>query len=163
MSDASFAGKPFPDVELHENTPGTKVSTAEFAKGRKVVFVGVPGAFTPTCHNTHLPGFLENLEKLKAAGVDEVACVAVNDAFVMSAWGKSLGTEGKIRMLADAKADLTKALGIELDATEALGNVRCKRFAAVVQDGQIKTMFLEPSGGGLEASTADNVLASLAE
>jgi len=119
------------------DTPGEGVNVAELFKGKKGVLFAVPGAFTPTCSEQHLPGYIEKAEDLKAAGAEVVACVAVNDAFVMKAWGEQQKAEGKVRMLADAKCELTKALGMELDASAKLGNIRSERYAMIIDDGKI--------------------------
>ena len=111
-------------VDLTWANPCIKVNLYELCAGKKVVIFGVPGAFTPECSNTHLPGYVDKAEELKDKGVDEIVCVAVNDPFVMEAWGKDQAAGGKVRMLADTTADLTKALGLELDLTAVLGNVR---------------------------------------
>jgi len=129
-------GDMLPDVEVEENF-GEKMSILDLFKGKKGILFAVPGAFTPTCSEKHLPGYIEGAEELKAAGAEVVACVAVNDAFVMKAWGKQQETEGKVTMLADAGCQLTKALDMELDAADKLGNVRSKRYAMIVDDGKI--------------------------
>ena len=118
-------GDKLPNVVLYENSPDGKVELVPLCAGKKVVIFGVPGAFTPGCSNTHLPGYVAAADKLKTKGVDEIVCVSVNDPFVMEAWGKDQSAGGKVRMLADTTADLTKALGLELDCHIAvLGNVR---------------------------------------
>lgn len=129
-------------------------------KGKKGVLFGVPGAFTPGCSKTHLPGYVANYEKLKAAGAEVVACVAVNDVFVQDAWGREHGAEGKVRMLADPRAELAKALDIELDLTDLLGSKRLTRFSAVIEDGVIKTFNLE-EGGALACSLAPDIIKQL--
>jgi 2-Cys peroxiredoxin 5 len=108
-----------------------------------------------------LPGFVEDFDKIKAKGVDEVVCVAVNDPFVMEAWGKAHNADGKIRMLADTCGALTKALDLELDLAAVLGNVRCKRFSMVVEDGVVKNLNLEPDGTGMSCSKSDALLSQL--
>jgi 2-Cys peroxiredoxin 5 len=154
-------GEKVPDVIVFEETPGGKVNLGELFAGKKGVLFGVPGAFTPGCSMTHVPGYLQNLDALKAKGVDLVACVAVNDPFVMKAWGDNQGATGKIRMLADTCGDFTKAAGLELDLAAVLGNVRCKRFAMVVEDGVVTGMEVEPDGTGLSCSLAPAVLGKL--
>ena len=111
-------GDKLPSVVLYENSPDGKVELVSLCAGKKVVIFGVPGAFTPGCSKTHLPGYVAAAADLKAGGVDEIVCVSVNDPFVMEAWGKDQSAGGKVRMLADTTADLTKALGLELDLTE---------------------------------------------
>ena len=122
------------------------ITTAELFGGKKVVLFSVPGAFTPTCSRQHLPSYVNNHDKIKAKGFDTIACVAVNDAFVMDAWGKAAGAEGKIEMLADGNADWAKALGLELDLTKAGMGVRGKRFSMVVEDGVVKELNVEAPG-----------------
>ena len=114
-----------------------EVSTDELFKGKKVVMFAVPGAFTPTCSAKHLPGFVQNAEAIKAKGVDSVVCMAVNDAFVMGAWGKDQGAGDKVLMLADGSAALTKALGLELDLIARGLGVRSQRYALVAEDGKV--------------------------
>ena len=112
------------------------VSLGELTKGRKVVLFAVPGAFTPTCSMKHLPGFVEKAGELRAKGVDEVVCLSVNDAFVMGAWGKDQGANGKVRMLADGNGEFTRALGLELDASGFGMGQRSKRYAMIVEGRQ---------------------------
>ena len=155
------SGDAIPDVEIKQ--PGANgmpepVKTGElFAKGRTVLF-GVPGAFTPGCDRIHLPGFVEQADELFAKGVDRVACVAVNDAFVMDAWGKAHNVGDKIVMLADGNGDYTRALGLTLDATGFGMGERSQRYAMVVENGVVKQLFVE-AGGDFKVSAADYVLA----
>jgi peroxiredoxin len=137
-----------------------KVSAEEFFKGKRVVLFSVPGAFTPTCDAKHLPGFVERAADLRAKGVDTIACMAVNDAFVMNAWGKSQGTDGKVVMIADGNAEYTKLLGLELDATGFGMGTRGQRFALVVDDGVVKHVNVEAKGE-FRVSSADYVLDQL--
>jgi len=151
-------GEKLPSVDLFDGTPNDKVNTgADLSKGTTVIF-GVPGAFTPTCSNDHVPGFLASIDAIKAKGVSNIVCVSVNDPFVMSAWGKSLDPGNKIRFLADTCGDFTKAIDLEFDVTPVLGNVRCKRFALVAKDGTVTGLNVEPDGAGLTCSKADEVL-----
>lgn len=120
-----------------------EISTDEIFKGKKVVFFAVPGAFTPTCSKEHLPSYLRNYDKIKAQGVDTIACMAVNDAFVMDAWGKDKGVGDKITMLADGSGEYTKKLGLELDITKAGLGVRSKRFSMVVNDGVVEKLNID--------------------
>jgi peroxiredoxin len=136
------------------------VTTDQLFAGKKVVLFSVPGAFTPTCHAKHLPGFVEKLDQLKAKGVDTVACLAVNDVFVMDAWGKASGVGDRILMLADGNAEFTKALGLELDASGFGMGTRGKRFAMIVDDGVVKHLNVE-SAGEFRVSSADYVLGQL--
>lgn len=115
--------------------------------GRKVVLIGLPGAFTPTCTMNHLPGFIAAYEAIKAHGVDTVACTAVNDIHVMKAWAKALGAEGKIIMLADGNAEFAKAVGLELDLTSAGMGLRSRRYALVVDDGVVQAVNVETDRG----------------
>ena len=119
---------------MTDSGPGSMTSDELFA-GKKVVLVSVPGAFTPTCSMNHLPGFVDNAEALKAKGVDTVACMAVNDVFVMGAWGKDRGVGDTVILLADGNAEYTRALGLELDATGFGMGIRGQRFAIIVDDG----------------------------
>jgi peroxiredoxin len=137
-----------------------KVSAEELFKGKKVVLFSVPGAFTPTCDAKHLPGFIERANDLRAKGVDTIACIAVNDPFVMKAWGKSQGAEGKVTMLADGNADYTKALGLEFDATGFGMGIRGQRFAAIIEDGVVKQLNVEAKGE-FKVSGAEYVLGQL--
>ena len=155
-------GERIPSLKLMVATPGgpREVGTEELFRGKRVILFGVPGAFTPTCSAKHLPGFVENGDALRAKGVDEVVCVAVNDAFVMAAWAREQGVEGRVTMLADGSGALTKALGLELDLTARGLGVRSQRFALVAQDGEVTHIAVEPPGG-FEVSRAESVLAAL--
>lgn len=137
-----------------------KVSAEEFFKGRKVVLFSVPGAFTPTCDAKHLPGFVEKAGDLKAKGVDAIACMAVNDAFVMKAWGKAQNTDGKVEMIADGNAEYTKALGLDMDASGYGMGIRGQRFSLVVNDGVVKQVNVEQKGE-FKVSSAEHVLTQL--
>ena len=138
----------------------TPVKSDEYFGGRKVALFSVPGAFTPTCSAKHLPSFLDNEEKLKAKGVDAIACVSVNDAFVMGAWGKHAGADGHIDMLADGNGDFARALGLELDATKFGMGMRGKRFSMVVDNGVVKTPNIEEPGA-FGVSSGDHMLGQL--
>jgi peroxiredoxin len=122
------------------------VKVEDLTKGKKVVFFGLPGAFTPTCSAKHVPSYVENYAALKRKGVDTIACLSVNDAFVMGAWGRDQKTGDKVRMLADGSAEFTKALGLELDLTARGMGVRCQRFSMLVDDGVVKTLNIEGPG-----------------
>jgi peroxiredoxin len=137
-----------------------KVSAEEFFKGKKVVLFSVPGAFTPTCDAKHLPGFVERAGELRAKGVDTIACLAVNDPFVMKAWGKSQNSDDKVVMIADGNADYTKALGLEMDATGFGMGVRGQRFALTVDNGVVTHVNVEAKGE-FKVSSAESVLAQL--
>jgi peroxiredoxin len=137
------------------------VTTDELFAGKKVVLFSVPGAFTPTCSAKHLPGFVEHAAALKAKGVDTVACMSVNDVFVMSAWGKSAGADDKVMMLADGNCDYSKALGLELDASGFGMGMRGSRFALLVDNGVVSQAYIEAAPTELKASAAENILKSL--
>jgi peroxiredoxin len=137
-----------------------KVSVEEFFKGKRIVLFSVPGAFTPTCDAKHLPGFVERAADLRAKGVDTIACIAVNDAFVMKAWGKSQNCDGKVEMIADGNAEYTKALGLEMDASGFGMGTRGQRFALVVDDGVVKHVNVEAKGE-FKVSSAESVLEQL--
>lgn len=126
--------------------------------GKTLAIFAVPGAFTPTCSAQHLPGFLQQAEAFKAAGVDEIWCLSVNDPFVMGAWGRDQKTEGKVRMMADGSGDFTRALGLTLDLKAAGLGERSQRYSMLVKDGVVKTLNLEV-GGKLEVSGAETLLA----
>jgi glutaredoxin/glutathione-dependent peroxiredoxin len=155
-------GDKIPSMTLTKATAeGPKpVTTDEIFKGRKVVMFAVPGAFTPTCSAKHLPGFVQNYDALKAKGVDEVVCLAVNDAFVMGAWARDQGVGDKITMLADGSAAFTKAMGLELDLVARGLGVRSQRFALVAEDGKVTHLAVE-SAGGFDVSRAEAVLGVL--
>ncbi|ODN66587.1 putative peroxiredoxin [Methylobrevis pamukkalensis] len=138
-------GDTLPDVTFM--VPGAdgpvKKTTAEIFGGRKVVLFAVPGAFTPTCHMNHLPGFVDNVDAILAKGVDSVACTAVNDVFVMGAWAKATGAEGKIEMLADGSGVFASALGLDLDLSSRGLGLRSQRYAMIVDDGIVKSLDVE--------------------
>lgn len=136
------------------------VKVEDFVAGKKVVLFGLPGAFTPTCSAKHVPGYLAHFDELKAKGVDAIACMSVNDPFVMGAWGRDLHTEGKVHMLGDGSADYTKKLGLELDLTARGMGMRCQRFSMLVDNGVVKTLNVE-APGKFEVSTAETMLAQL--
>ncbi|MFT5692583.1 MAG: peroxiredoxin [Oceanicoccus sp.] len=136
----------------------TEVTISELCTGKKVVLFAVPGAFTPGCSMTHLPGFVVNADKIKANGVDTIVCLSVNDAFVMDAWGKAQNAE-EIVMAADGSAEFTHALGLELDATAFGMGVRSKRYAMIVDDGNVT--YLGVDAQAIEASAADAILEAL--
>ena len=136
------------------------VTTDDLFKGKKVALFALPGAFTPTCSAKHLPGYVANAEALKAKGVDAVVCLSVNDAFVMDAWGKDQNVGGKVQMLADGNADLTRQLGLEMDGSGYGMGVRSKRYSMVVEDGAVKILNEEPPGA-FEISSAEAMLKQL--
>jgi glutaredoxin/glutathione-dependent peroxiredoxin len=140
--------------------PGA-MSTDELFNGKTVVLFAVPGAYTPTCNKTHLPGFVQTAAALKAKGIDTLACLAVNDVFVMDAWGKSAGADGKVLMLADGNATYTKALGLELDASGFGMGTRSQRFALVAKNGVVQKLMVEPSAGQCTISGGPSILENL--
>ncbi|XP_057677860.1 peroxiredoxin-5, mitochondrial [Corythoichthys intestinalis] len=157
-------GDSLPAVEVHEGEPGKKVDMNTLFKGKKGILFAVPGAFTPGCSKTHLPGFVQQSAEMKSKGIQEVACVSVNDAFVMAAWGKEHGADGKIRMLADPTGEFTKAVDLLLESdqiVQVLGNKRSKRYAMLVEDGVVKKINVEPDGTGLTCSLAPSFMSEL--
>jgi peroxiredoxin len=150
------AGDKLPDGKLMESVefdsqtqcamPPKEVNVADAAKGKKIAIFGLPGAYTPTCSAKHVPSYLQNMDALKAKGVNEVWCVATNDAFVMAHWGKDQKAMGKIRFLADGSGDWAKALGLELDLTARGMGKRMNRFSLLVDNGTVKQVNLEAPG-----------------
>ena len=155
-------GDKIPSVKLMTMTAdGPKpITTDEIFKGKKVVLFALPGAFTPTCSAKHLPGFVENHGNLKAKGIDTVACLSVNDAFVMGAWGKDQKVGDKVLMLADGSGDFTRAVGLELDLTDRGLGKRSQRYAMVIDNGVVKTLNVE-APGAFEVSSAEAVLKNI--
>jgi peroxiredoxin len=155
-------GDKLPAATLKQMTKeGPKdVTTDELFKGKKVVVFGLPGAFTPTCSAKHVPGYVQNAEALRAKGVDAVACISVNDVFVMGAWGKDQKAEDKVMMLADGNGDFAKAIGLVMDGSKfGMGN-RSQRYAMVVDNGVVKTLNVE-APGAFEVSSAEAILKGL--
>ncbi|MDB2409963.1 peroxiredoxin [Pseudomonadales bacterium] len=155
------AGDKIPSCTLNvmgEKGPEEITTEAIFA-GKKVVMFAVPGAFTPGCSLTHLPGFVVNADKIKAKGVDTIVCLSVNDAFVMGAWGENQNAEALV-MLADGNAELTGALGLELDASGFGMGTRSQRYSMIVDDGTVSALNIE-TGPGIETSSAETILAAL--
>jgi peroxiredoxin len=136
------------------------ISTDDVFKGKRVALFAVPGAFTPTCSAKHLPGFKEHAAELKAKGVDTIACVSVNDVFVMKAWAKDQGVEGQILMLADGNGEFTHALGLEMDGSKFGLGQRSQRYSLVAKDGVVEKLNIE-AGGEFKVSAADYMLAQL--
>jgi glutaredoxin/glutathione-dependent peroxiredoxin len=155
-------GEKIPSAKLKTMTAeGPKdISTDDIFNGKKVVLFAVPGAFTPTCSAKHLPGFVEKAAEIKGKGIDTIACLAVNDAFVMGAWGKAQNTGDKVLMLADGAAAFTKQLGLDLDLTGPGMGVRSKRYAMLVDNGTVKALQVE-APGAFEVSSADAILKAL--
>ncbi|NBV88747.1 MAG: peroxiredoxin [Betaproteobacteria bacterium] len=163
------AGQALPNVTLYEfiedETPGCSIGpnafqVSDLVRGKTIVIFGLPGAYTPTCSAKHVPGFVTHADALRAKGVDEIWCVSVNDAFVMGAWGRELGTKGKVRMFGDGNAEFSKAIDLTLDLTGRGLGVRSNRYAMVVKDGVVQSVSVE-AAGQFEVSSAEAVLASL--
>lgn len=152
LPQASFA-------KLTENGPET-VDSESYFKGKRVALFSVPGAFTPTCSAKHLPSYVEKADELKAKGIDEIACTAVNDAFVMGAWGKANGVEGKVTMLADGNGQFAKAVGLELDGSKFGLGTRGQRYSMIVNDGVVEEIFVE-APGDYKVSSAEHMVDSL--
>jgi peroxiredoxin len=156
-------GDKVPSATLRMLGPeGPKPITTEelFAAGKKVVAFALPGAFTPTCSAKHVPGFVSEFDKLKAKGIDTIACISVNDAFVMGAWGKDQKADGKVMMLGDGNGEFTQAMGLTMDGSKFGLGTRSQRYAMIVDDGVIKDLFVEKPGA-FEVSSAENVLKHL--
>lgn len=162
-------GDRLPDGQLQEfievETAGCSLgpntfNVADLVKGKKIVIFGLPGAYTPTCSAKHVPSYLQHYDALKARGVDEIWCMAVNDAFVMGAWGRDQKAGGKVRMMADGSAEYSKKLGLELDLVARGMGVRCQRFSMLVDDGVVKSLNVE-GPGKYEVSDAETMLKQL--
>ncbi|WP_026381362.1 peroxiredoxin [Afifella pfennigii] len=157
------AGERVPETTFYVSGDGgpQPKSSAEVFGGRKVVLFGVPGAFTPTCQNKHLPGFIEHRDSILAKGVDEIVLVAVNDPFVLKAWSATTGADGKVTFLSDGNGEFARAAGLDMDGSGVGLGTRVKRFAAIVEDGVVKAIFVEDSPGEAEKSSAARVLEAL--
>lgn len=161
-------GDTLPDANLSESIefgdacplPPKPISSAEAAKGKRIVIFGLPGAYTPTCSAKHVPGYVEQLDALRAKGVDEVWCVSVNDGYVMAAWGRDQHATGKVRMLGDGSGELAKKLGLEVDLSKAGMGTRMQRFSMLVEDGVVKQLNVE-APGKFEVSDAATMLKQL--
>jgi peroxiredoxin len=156
-------GDRIPDVRLMTATGEglAPVQSTDVLGQGKVVLFGVPGAFTPTCSDHHLPGFVLRADDIKDKGVDTIACVAVNDVFVMGAWGEARNVDDKVVMLADGNADFAAAMGLELDGSGLGLGTRSQRYAAILEDGVVKELLVEQSPGGVDVSSAESVLDKL--
>jgi peroxiredoxin 5 len=153
-------GDAIPSATLHENSPGTKHETAAlFGQGKHLLF-GVPGAFTPGCSNTHLPGYLADFDKWQSKGIASINCISVNDAFVMAAWGADKSVGDKVRMLADPAGAFVSAMGLDVNAA-ALGGLRSKRFAMIIDGGKVTHLQVEPDGFGLSCSLSPALIESV--
>jgi len=139
----------------------TPVSTNDVFAGKKVILFGLPGAFTPTCHKTHLPGFVANADAIKAKGVDTIACISVNDVFVMAAWGNQVSPDGKVLMLADGNGDFAKATGTDVDSSAFGMGIRCQRYSMIIEDGVVTALNIGDERGQAEISGAETILNSL--
>lgn len=159
---AISVGDKIPDVKLMTTGPDgpTPVQSTEVLGKGKVVLFAVPGAFTPTCSEQHLPGFLARADDIKAKGVDNVACIAVNDPFVMGAWAASQDGDGQLTFLSDGNGEFTAAIGLEFDGSGFGLGTRSQRYAAILEDGVVKELMVEPAPG-LDVSSAESVLAKL--
>jgi glutaredoxin/glutathione-dependent peroxiredoxin len=155
-------GDRIPSVTFVKATPDgpQPVSSEEFFAGRTVAIFSVPGAFTPTCSARHLPGFVEKADGLKAKGVDEIACTAVNDAFVLQAWAEQAGASGKVTMLADGNGEFAQAIGLTMDGSKFGMGTRGQRWSALVEDGVVKALNIEEPGA-FEVSSADHLLSQI--
>jgi len=156
------AGNSVPQIDFTTMTADgpSPISADDIFKGKKVILFGLPGAFTPTCSAKHLPGYVEFADAIKAKGVDTIACMSVNDAFVMGAWGKDQNVGDKVLLLADGSAKFTEAAGLILDLTERGLGVRCERFAMIVDDGVVSSIHVE-GPGEFEVSSAEAILGKL--
>ena len=154
-------GDRLPEATLHTMRDGrpTAVTTSELFSGKKVVMFAVPGAFTPTCSEAHLQGYVVQADAIKAKGIDDIICVAVNDAFVMGAWGKA-GNANALTMVGDGNGDFTKAIGLEMDGSGFGLGTRSQRYAMVIEDGVVNTLAVE-AGGQLDVSSAESILKNL--
>ncbi len=155
-------GEKIPDVSLKAaDSKGMRdITTAELFSGKRVVLFALPGAFTPTCSAKHLPGFIEKAAEIKAKGIDTIACLSVNDAFVMDAWGKAHGAGDAVLMRADGNGDLSKALGLDFDGSNFGMGIRSQRYAMLIEDGVIKALHVEKPMA-FEVSSAEAILATL--
>ncbi len=160
---AISAGSPLPYAKFKTMTEAgpSEISTDDLFKGKKAVLFAVPGAFTPTCNNMHLPGFLQHAGDFKAKGVDVIACTSVNDVFVMDAWSKATGAKGTIVFLADGNGDFAKAVGLEMDGAPIGFGIRSKRYAMLLEDGIVKALHVEDKPGSAVESSAERLLSDL--
>jgi peroxiredoxin len=155
-------GDKVPSVTLRYVSPDgvQAVTTDDFFRGKKVALFGVPGAYTRTCSERHLPGYVSHADELKAKGVDTIACIAVNDQFVMDAWGKERGAAGKVVMLGDGSGDFVRAIGLELDRIKEGMGIRTQRYSMLVDDGVVKALNIEQPGQ-FDVSSAETMLKAL--
>ncbi|MDE0994898.1 MAG: peroxiredoxin [Rhodospirillales bacterium] len=155
------AGDKIPSIELKTMTSDGPdgITTDDLFNGKKVILFGLPGAFTPTCSAKHVPGYVQHADAIKAKGIDTIACVSVNDAFVMGAWGKDQNVGDKVMMLADGSAEFTKAAGLELDLVARGMGVRCQRFSMIVDDGVVQSINIDD--GTFDKTSAEQALSDL--
>ena len=155
------AGDKIPSIELKTMTSDGPdgITTDDLFNGKKVILFGLPGAFTPTCSAKHVPGYVQHADAIKAKGVDTIACISVNDAFVMGAWGKDQNVGDKVMMLADGSAEFTKAAGLELDLVDRGMGVRCQRFSMIVDNGVIQSINIDD--GTFDKTSAEQALSDL--
>ncbi|MEZ7845940.1 MAG: redoxin family protein [Rhodospirillales bacterium] len=155
------AGDKIPSIELKTMTSDGPdgITTDDLFNGKKVILFGLPGAFTPTCSAKHVPGYVQHADAIKAKGVDTIACISVNDAFVMGAWGKDQNVGDKVMMLADGSAEFTKAAGLELDLVDRGMGVRCQRFSMIVDNGVIQSINIDE--GTFDKTSAEQALSDL--
>ena len=155
-------GDRLPKANLVKATPDgpQPIDSEDYFRGRRIAVFSVPGAFTPTCSARHLPGFVDRVDELKGKGVDEVACVAVNDAFVMQAWADQAGASGKVTMLADGNGDFAKAIGLTMDGSKYGMGLRGQRWSAIVDDGKVEQLNVEEPGA-FKVSSADYMVEQL--
>lgn len=156
-------GSRLPEATFRRMTPSgpATMTTDEVFSGKRVVLFAVPGAFTPTCNNQHLPGFLANYDAFLAKGIDTIACTAVNDVFVLDAWSKSSGASDKVLFLSDGNGEFVRAIGLELDGSGAGLGPRSKRYAMLVEDGIVKALNIEDAPGKAEKSAAEVLLSQI--
>lgn len=156
-------GDRIPEVTLYEPGEGgpKPVGTGDIFSGRKIVLVGMPGAFTPTCHRNHLPGFLENRDSILEKGVDEIVLLTTNDAFVLGAWAQASGAQGRIRFVSDGNAEFVRKAGLDMDGTARGMGLRAKRFAMIVDDGVVTSLVAEDMPGQATVSSAAQILQQL--
>ena len=155
-------GDTIPSIDLMTMTADgpSCISTDDIFSGKKIAFFGLPGAFTPTCSAKHLPGFVQNADALKAKGIDTIVCLAVNDAFVMGAWGQDQNVDDRVMMVADGSAAFTKATGLGLDLAKRGLGLRCQLFSMVVVDGVVQSLHIDPAGS-FEDTSAEKMLGEL--
>lgn len=156
-------GDKLPGVTLRRLGDGgiDEVNTTDLTAGKKIVLFAVPGAFTPTCSEQHLPGFKQHADTIKAKGVDDIICVTVNDPFVVGEWTKAMGASGKVDILSDGNAEFTKAVGLEFDASAVGLGTRSKRYAMILDDGVVKTLLVEDVPSQADVSSANAILEAL--